>query len=148
MTGLPNRIHFHELVKLALLDSKSKNKSVAVLLLDLDRFKDINDTFGHHRGDFLIQKVGFRLKEALRPSDVVARLGGDEFGILLPLSSADDAAFVARKIAKTLEKPIELDGLPIAVETSTGVALFPRDGEDPDTLIRRADVAMYHAKKF
>jgi diguanylate cyclase (GGDEF)-like protein/PAS domain S-box-containing protein len=147
LTGFPNRILFHDFLKMEILQAQAQNKSVAVLLMDLDRFKEINDTLGHHRGDVLLQKVGQRLKEALRPTDIVARLGGDEFGVVLPLASSDDASLVAKKIQKGLEEPFEIEGLPIAIETSIGIALCPDHGENADSLIQRADVALYASKK-
>ncbi len=146
LTGLPNRTSFHGLLKEAILKGEEKKKAVAVLLLDLDRFKEINDTLGHHRGDFLLQKVGSRLKHLLRPTDIVARLGGDEFGIILLISSPNDSILVAQKIIKTLVEPIEIEGLPIAVETSIGIAAYPDHGNLPDTLLQKADVAMYASK--
>jgi diguanylate cyclase (GGDEF)-like protein/PAS domain S-box-containing protein len=147
LTSLPNRALFQDLLKEAIFRGQADKKPVAILLMDLDHFKEINDTLGHHRGDFLIQQVGKQLSHVLRPSDTVARLGGDEFGVLLPLASPDDASLVAQKIMKGLEQPIEIEGLPIAVETSIGISLYPDHGESADSLIQRADVALYTAKK-
>jgi diguanylate cyclase (GGDEF)-like protein/PAS domain S-box-containing protein len=147
LTGFPNRQFFRDLIEKAISQSQRKGRSVAVLLLDLDRFKEINDTLGHHRGDLLLKNVGIRLKEAVYISDTVARLGGDEFGILLSMASSDDAGLVANKILKVLEEPFEVEGLPVVVETSIGIVLYPDHGSNADTLIQRGDVAMYASKK-
>ncbi|HXN05831.1 MAG TPA: EAL domain-containing protein, partial [Nitrospiria bacterium] len=147
LTGFPNRHFFHDLLEKAISQSQQKGRSVAILLLDLDRFKEINDTLGHHRGDLLLKNVGIRLKEAVFTTDTVARLGGDEFGILLSMASSDDARLVANKILKVLEEPFEVEGLPVVVETSIGIALYPDHGSNADTLIQRGDVAMYASKK-
>lgn len=147
LTGLPNRTRFRDLLRQAVLAGQYENKSVALLLMDLDRFKEVNDTLGHDRGDLLIQHVGRRLKEVLRPTDTVARLGGDEFALILPLAEAGHATSVASKVLKALEAPFEIEGLPIAVELSLGIALYPDHGSNADSLIQRADVAMYAAKR-
>ncbi len=147
LTGFPNRTMFQELVGQAVSAGHAERKPLAILLLDLDRFKDINDTLGHHRGDRLLQQVALRLKDLLRPTDVVARLGGDEFGLLLPLGAADDAVVVAKKVQRALEAPFEIERLPIAVETGIGIALFPLHAEDSNGLLQKADVALYTAKK-
>lgn len=147
LTGLPNRTRFRDLLRQAVLAGEYENKPVALLLMDLDRFKEVNDTLGHDRGDLLIQHVGRRLKEVLRPTDTVARLGGDEFALILPLAAAGHATLVASKVLKALEEPFEIEGLPIAVELSLGIALYPEHGSNADSLIQRADVAMYAAKR-
>ncbi|NKE73778.1 putative bifunctional diguanylate cyclase/phosphodiesterase [Candidatus Manganitrophus noduliformans] len=147
LTGLPNRTRFRDLLRQAVLAGQYENKSVALLLMDLDQFKEVNDTLGHDRGDLLIQHVGRRLKEVLRPTDTVARLGGDEFALILPLAEAGHATLVASKVLKALEEPFEIEGLPIAVELSLGIALYPEHGSNADSLIQRADVAMYAAKR-
>lgn len=148
LTGLPNRTRFRDLLRQAVLAGQYENKPVALLLMDLDRFKEVNDTLGHDRGDLLIQHVGRRLKEVLRPTDTVARLGGDEFALILPLAEAGHATLVASKVLKALEEPFEIEGLPIAVELSLGIALYPNHGSNADSLIQRADVAMYAAVDF
>lgn len=147
LTGFPNRFLFHDLLEAAILQAKRENKSVAVLFMDLDRFKEINDTLGHYQGDLLLRHVGQRLSEVLRPTDQVARLGGDEFGVVLPLASSNDAVLVAQKVIKGLESPVEIAGLPIAVEPSIGIALYPDHGDGVEGLMQRADVALYAAKK-
>jgi diguanylate cyclase (GGDEF)-like protein len=116
--------------------------------MDLERFKDVNDTLGHNRGDSLLQQVGLRLRGALFAPDVVARLGGDEFGILLPrLAAVDDVKLIIKKLQDFLEAPFMIDGIPIVVEASIGVATMPEHADDADMLLQRADVAMYLAKK-
>jgi len=149
LTKLPNRRMFHELVVSHLSQAKRSRKHYALLYLDLDRFKYINDTLGHHVGDLLLQAVSKRLCAALRESDVVARLGGDEFAILLTgLESIEDSATIAAKVVEQINRPFDnLDGNDILVSTSVGIAIFPRDGHDFDTLCRHADAAMYESKR-
>jgi diguanylate cyclase (GGDEF)-like protein len=148
LTDLPNRFHFREQAQHAVETARKENRPVALLLMDLDRFKEVNDTLGHRYGDHLLQQVGMRLRSALFEPDVVGRLGGDEFGILLPrLSAADDVNLVIRKLLGVLEAPFMIEEVPIAVETSIGVALAPEHTSDADGLLQRADVAMYLAKQ-
>jgi diguanylate cyclase (GGDEF)-like protein len=146
LTALPNRSSLHEQLQLAIKLAQREKKTVALLLLDLDHFKEINDTLGHAHGDAVLQEVGHRLKEILRKSDMVARLGGDEFAILLPLTSPDHAHIVAQKIRAALEAPFIMENLPIMVEASIGIAFHPTHGDTVDELIQRADIAMYVAK--
>jgi diguanylate cyclase (GGDEF)-like protein len=120
---------------------------VSVLVMDLDRFKYINDTLGHGAGDIVLQEVAKRLRNAVRESDTVARLGGDEFGILLATGNSDRALVVARMIDAVLEAPIEIERQPVDVGSSIGIAQCPDHGEDPGVLLRHADVAMYEAKQ-
>lgn len=149
LTGLPNRRMFNELLSSHLQQAKRNRKHYALMYMDLDRFKQVNDTLGHHVGDLLLQAVSARLRALLRDSDLIARLGGDEFAILLTaLPRADDAAVVASKIVTELCKPfLDLDGHDIQISPSIGVALFPRDGNDTDALCRNADAAMYQSKR-
>ncbi|HET6466559.1 MAG TPA: EAL domain-containing protein, partial [Nitrospiria bacterium] len=147
LTALPNRNRLYDRLLNTIRTDAGAGKSFALLLMDLDQFKEINDTLGHHRGDLLLQQVGSRLQGALRPSDVVARLGGDEFAVMLPLSGSGDAVLVAQKVMKALEPPFMIEGLPVAVEASIGIALYPEHGANPDSLVQRADVAMYAAKQ-
>ena len=149
ITGLPNRVRFHELVQEAVVAAQCEQRPIALLLLDLDRFKDVNDTLGHDRGDSLLQQVGLRLRSALFEHDVVARIGGDEFGILLPrLTTSDDVQQVIKNLHACLEVPFMIDGIPIVVETSIGVATMPEHADNTDTLLQRADIAMYQAKQM
>ena len=120
---------------------------MALLFLDLDHFKPVNDTYGHAAGDAVLVEVGHRLQQALRAEDTVARLAGDEFVILLPrVADRDDADRVAPKISSVLEQPFDTNGDEIHIAASTGLAVFPDDGGDYHTLLREADIAMYHAK--
>ena len=147
LTGLPNRTLFNELLEKALAECP-RNKRVGVLLMDLDRFKEINDSLGHFNGDRVIERVGDRLKIIVREGDTVARLGGDEFAMLLPnISNADAATAAAQRVHKTLEEPFTAGGLALRVEASVGIALYPDHGDTAGKLMRAADVAMYASKK-
>lgn len=146
LTELPNRELFSELLEKMIQDGKKTVHPIGVLLLDLDRFKDINATLGHPRGDLLIQMVGQRLKQVVRSSDVVARMGGDEFGILFPMTEPGHAGIVAQKILKAFEEHFEIEGLPIVIEGGIGISVYPNHGSDAISLIQKADVAMYASK--
>ena len=148
LTGLPNRTLFHDRIEQSLKQSRRDRVPGAVLLIDLDRFKEVNDTLGHQKGDLLLKDIGARLQAALRDSDTIARLGGDEFGVLLPtLESGVGAVSAATKIRAALETDFYIDGLPVHVDASIGIALYPQHGQDVDTLLQHADVAMYEAKR-
>lgn len=147
LTGLPNRALFNRLLEDA-LSSRRGDGSVAVLLMDLDRFKEINDTLGHFNGDVVIERVGERLRTVVREGDTVARLGGDEFAMLLcGVSSAEAVAATADRVHRALEEPFTAGGLALKVEASIGIALHPQDGDRAGALLRAADVAMYAAKE-
>ena len=147
LTSLPNRSLFRDRAHQAILASARHGHNTALLLIDLDRFKEINDTLGHHSGDLLLREVGPRLQRVLRESDTVARFGGDEFGILLThVSEPAGAERVARAVHRTLEEPFAVGGLTLDVEASIGIALHPLHAADFDELMKRADVAMYRAK--
>ena len=147
LTDLPNRDMFNQLLKLAIESARRYDRHFAVLFVDLDRFKIINDTLGHEAGDHLLKQMSTRLRNALRSSDVVARLGGDEFVVMAQeISRADHAANVARKILSVAKKPIEVMGHECRVTASVGIAMFPRDAKDEQTLMKNADIAMYLAK--
>ncbi len=147
LTELPNRTLLQDRLDQAIRAAQRERTPLALLFLDLDRFKDVNDTFGHHMGDRLLQQGGARLRAAIRAVDTVARLGGDEFAVLLPATGREGAQLVAEKIVLTLSAPYNVDGLTLDVGTSIGIALFPEQGQDAGTLMRRADVAMYVAKR-
>jgi diguanylate cyclase (GGDEF)-like protein len=147
LTGLPNRAMFNEQLEQEVRRSRRSGAAVAVLLLDLDRFKAINDTLGHPVGDQALREVGRRVRGALRESDIVARLGGDEFAVMLATGDAERAPAVAAKIAKSLEEPIVIEGQSMDLGASIGIAHFPRHAEDASGLLRAADVAMYAAKR-
>jgi len=147
LTGLPNRTLFRDRTRQAILAAQREGESVAVLLMDLDRFKEVNDTLGHRSGDTLLQELAGRLQSTLRESDTIARLSGDEFGVLLPRVAGVPAVVdVAERIRDLLKEAFVLHDLPLVVEASVGAAIYPADAEDVDTLIQRADVAMYVAK--
>ncbi len=159
LTGLPNRFQFREQLKKALAVARRNKRLVAVMFMDLDNFKRINDTAGHSAGDALLRKVADRLKGAIRvtdtgarddvpgPGESVARLGGDEFIVLLPdLSRPEDSAKVAARILDSLRAPFDLEGGEVFTTTSIGISLFPQDGTDVEDLLKNADAALYHAK--
>jgi diguanylate cyclase (GGDEF)-like protein len=148
LTGLPNRLLFQDRLALSVAQAHRRGKGLAVLFLDLDRFKLINDSLGHSVGDLLIREVAVRLRSCLREGDTVARLGGDEFTLLLPdLGQAVDAAKVANKVLEVVRMPFEIDGRELFVTCSMGISLYPDDGHDPETLVKNADAAMYRAKE-
>jgi diguanylate cyclase (GGDEF)-like protein len=146
LTGLPNRVLFRDRLQQAIARRHRYPEGLAVLLLDLDRFKEINDTLGHRRGDQLLIQVGRRLSTRLREVDTVARLGGDEFALVLPAVERADARRLATELADLMREPFEIDGFELDVRASIGIALSPEHGDDPDLLLQRADVAMYVAK--
>jgi diguanylate cyclase (GGDEF)-like protein len=147
LTGLPNRVLLLDRLEQAILNMQRKHEAFSLLLLDLDGFKDVNDTYGHHVGDLLLAKVGIRLLAQLRDSDTIARLGGDEFAVLIGnVASLADAERVASNLLLGLDQAIMVDGEPLAVGASIGIVHCPAHGADPATLMRRADVAMYAAK--
>jgi len=148
LTELPNRLLLQDRMHQALLSAQREHHQLALLITDLDRFKEINDTLGHHYGDLVLQEVSARMRTALRGSDTIARLGGDEFAVLLPyIESADDAVMAAHKLVASMEKPIVLEDHSFHVGISVGIALYPDHGKDGSTLMRHADVAMYVAKR-
>ena len=146
LTGLPNRVHFRQVLDERLADGRTAWAQVAVLLLDLDRFKEVNDTLGHDAGDHLLRQIGPRIAGALGGDGLVARLGGDEFGVLL--EGTDEAAARARAaaIVAGLEEPFAVDDGLLDVEASVGIALYPEHGTTTEMLLQRADIAMYRAK--
>jgi diguanylate cyclase (GGDEF)-like protein/PAS domain S-box-containing protein len=147
LTGLPNRALLRDRAQQALRLAGRQGVTAALLLLDLDRFKEVNDTLGHHHGDLLLQQVAERLHGSLRGSDTVARLGGDEFAVLLPqIAGVQEAKVVADKLSAAIEAPFAVDGLSLDVDVSIGVAVYPDHASDPNELLQRADVAMYAAK--
>lgn len=148
LTKLPNRVMFSELLGIEIPAARRYQRNFAVMFIDLDRFKFVNDTLGHEAGDKLLQQITARFKQVLRASDVIARLGGDEFVVLLTeVNDAENVAIVARKILSAASKPIVLMGQECRVTASIGIAMFPEHGEDEQTLMKNADIAMYFAKE-
>jgi diguanylate cyclase (GGDEF)-like protein/PAS domain S-box-containing protein len=146
LTGLPNRSLLLDRLEQALRTARRLATPLALLVMDLDRFKEINDTFGHRAGDLLIGEVAQRIMADLRETDTVARLGGDEFALILPGADEGGAGHVAQKIIAALQRPFEIEGAAHEVAISIGIAVSPQHGEDVETLMRRADMAMYVAK--
>jgi diguanylate cyclase (GGDEF)-like protein/PAS domain S-box-containing protein len=148
LTGLPNRVLFYERLKQALVQAARNRWITGVMFMDVDRFKNINDTLGHDVGDQLLRQVSERLAASVRASDTVGRLGGDEFAVVLAnLTAREDAAIVAQKIMQNFDAPFRLSGSEIFVTISIGITLYPDDGTEQDALIKNADAAMYRAKE-
>jgi diguanylate cyclase (GGDEF)-like protein len=148
LTGLPNRAMFSRLLYHQMQLARRYEKRLALMFLDLDRFKAINDSLSHDAGDELLKKMGKRIGESLRESDIVARLGGDEFIMLLPeIAEESQVTTVAGKILAAVARPFTLAEQEYHITISIGIAMFPADGEDEQTLIKSADTAMYHAKE-
>jgi diguanylate cyclase (GGDEF)-like protein len=147
LTGLPNRLLFTDRLAMAITGAKRNRQHLAVMILDLDYFKDINDTLGHHIGDRLLQAVGSRLTELLRKGDTVARMGGDEFLILLPeINNVGVTTTIAQKIVDSFQTPLIVDEHRLHITTSIGIAIYPDVSDDVETLIKHSDIAMYRAK--
>lgn len=146
LTGLPNRILFYDRLKQSILARQRERRSLVLMMIDLDRFKEINDTLGHHAGDMVLKEIGTRLHGALRQSDTISRFGGDEFAVLLPVSDLKDAEQVTSRMLDETKQPIIVDGNNLYVRISIGIALYPVHGEDADSLVKHADMAMYTAK--
>src|SRR5712691_2080958 len=148
LTGLPNRVLLHDRIGQANAQARRDGRVAAILVIDLDRFKNVNDSLGHQVGDGLLRTVAERLGACVRGTDTVARMGGDEFVMVLAeLRQAEDAGQVAQKILAALPQPVYIDGHELRVTTSIGICAYPHDGEDAETLMRNADAAMYHAKE-
>lgn len=146
ITDLPNRVYFLDLLQQELQRDEETENPVALLLIDIDHFREINATLGHSLGDILLKDISRRLKSILRPGDTLSRLGGDEFAFILPLANKEDAEVFAKKISEAMMKPFTLNNIPVLVETSIGIATSPSHGSDAALLLQRADVAMYTAK--
>jgi diguanylate cyclase (GGDEF)-like protein len=147
LTNLPNRVLFRDRAEHAIRGATRAGDKLAVMLLDLDKFKEINDTLGHEKGDRFLVEVASRLQLSLRASDTIARLGGDEFGLVIPVADTGDAQRVAARLLGELERPFDVGDLSLRAKGSIGIALFPDDGSDTETLLRKADVAMYAGKQ-
>jgi diguanylate cyclase (GGDEF)-like protein/PAS domain S-box-containing protein len=147
LTRLPNRLLFNDRLERAMLSSMRHNLSMALMFLDLDNFKNVNDTLGHHAGDRLLQAVAGRVKDAVRRNDTVARLGGDEFAVIVPeVRTPNDAAAVAEKIIRSMTEPFKVGPHDLLSSASIGITMFPEDSDSKESLLRNADIAMYHAK--
>ena len=147
LTGLPNRLLLAERLAETLTVAQSAHRQVGVLVLDLDHFKEVNETFGLLAGDRLLEQVGPRLQSEIGTGDLVARLGGDEFGVLLPETDGATATALAGRVLRALQRPFEVTGQHLDVAASIGIAIFPNDGDDPGTLLRHADIALFVAKQ-
>ena len=148
LTQLPNRALFNDRLQQAIAAAQRHKEHLALMFLDLDKFKPVNDTYGHGVGDLLLKEVAQRIQDCLRESDTAARLGGDEFVVLLPTNEAErDASKVGEKIRHALNRPFELAGHSLQISSSIGIAVYPEHGSDEKLLVKNADTAMYHAKK-
>ncbi|MBI3810727.1 MAG: EAL domain-containing protein [Nitrospirae bacterium] len=147
LTDLPNRTLVLDRLKQAIHAADRENQPLALMIMDLNHFKDVNDALGHHHGDLLLKQVGPRVLGVLRESDTIARLGGDEFAVLLSATEINGAIVAAQKILEVLDRPFVVEGFFLEIGASIGIAVFPEHGEDTDILMRRADVAMYQAKQ-
>lgn len=148
LTGLPNRLMFQEQLRLDMAHATQYDRKLALMFLDLDRFKAINDTLGHDAGDLLLKQVADALSGSIRGGDLVARLAGDEFTLILSdVEDADDVRVVAERIVAALSRPFDLNGVSVQAGASIGIALFPSDGTEIAALLKKADVAMYLAKR-
>ena len=147
LTGLPNRSLVVDRLQQAIRTARRDRKSMALLMLDLDHFKEVNDTLGHLVGDQLLVRVGERFQSALREPDTLGRLGGDEFAVVLPRANREDALIVAEKLQAALRRPVDIDQNSFSIAASIGISIFPEHGPDPSNLLRSADIAMYVAKR-
>ncbi|MFC0215421.1 diguanylate cyclase domain-containing protein [Paenibacillus chartarius] len=147
LTGLPNRLAFHDRLVWAISYAQRNGDKLAVMFLDVDGFKAVNDTFGHAAGDRVLIEAAHRLRDSIRSVDTVARIGGDEFVVVATqLTNQEDAASVAQKIITSFEPPFEVDGASVGLTVSIGISLYPRDGLEPSELLNKADQAMYGIK--
>ena len=147
LTGLPNRTLLYDRLEQGILSAKSDQHPLSLILIDLNHFKTINDTLGHHYGDLLLQQVGHRLSELVRETDTVARLGGDEFALFLPMTSQEQTLEMSNKIISAIERPFILDDHVLSISSSQGLVFYPDHGENVETLMKRADISMYTAKR-
>lgn len=148
LTGIPNRALFFDRLGHAISLAKRNRQTLALLFLDLDRFKFVNDNFGHNTGDLLLKEIASRLKNCMRQSDTAARMGGDEFTMILsPIANPQDAGLFAEKILTILAEPFHISGHDFTISSSIGISLYPGDGDDPEVLLNKADRAMYIAKE-
>ncbi len=148
LTSLPNRTMFSDRLSQALAQAQRYNRRLALLFVDLDGFKIVNDTFGHEVGDVLLREIASRLRACLREGDVIGRIGGDEFVVLIEeFGEPEQLALVARKVLETMAQPVAVRGQECRVTASVGISAYPQDGKDSQTLLKNADSAMYRAKE-
>ena len=147
LTGLPNRVLFENRMKQGLEDNRRQNAHYAILLIDLNRFKEVNDTLGHAIGDMVLQETGYRLHKLVRNSDTLVRLGGDEFALIIANVDEEGATTVAKKLIESVEKPYFIEQHRLHISASVGIAVTPQDGKDTKTIMRHVDMAMYEAKR-
>jgi diguanylate cyclase (GGDEF)-like protein len=149
LTGLFNRYSYNNAIERSLKIAKRYNKQFSILFIDLDHFKQINDTLGHHIGDLLLKEVAKKLQSCIRESDILARIGGDEFNVLFEeIASKNDAAQVAKKILTRMAEPFNLESHKLTMTASIGISSYPSDGENLPELLKNADTAMYQAKEL
>ncbi len=146
LTGLPNRMHFMEYLNNTIVEARAENSTFAVLMMDLDRFKEINDTLGHAIGDKLLNQLGRRLNKLSHEHNIISRLGGDEFALVLPTGNEQAVIEEAKRVSQSIEDQFLIDDHALVVDMSIGISLYPRDGLDQESLLKRADIAMYLAK--
>ncbi len=146
LTGLPNRVLLRDRIESGLAHARREQEALALMFIDVDRFKYINDSLGHRAGDALLVEMASRLKQALRPQDTVSRMGGDEFTLLLPQMDAEGAAHLAQALIERISAPCQIEGMELIVTSSIGIAMFPGDGQDVDALLQAGDTAMHRAK--
>ena len=147
LTGLTNRMHLKDILQQAIISRRPEDSGFSMFLMDLDNFKEINDTLGHHNGDIILQEVASRLQQLFDKSDIVARIGGDEFAVLLNGINRDESSSIAGKIMEAIRRPYSLEGLTLQVDASIGISFCPEHGEESGLIIQRAEVAMYLAKR-
>jgi len=148
LTLLPNRILFYERIDHALSFAKREQKEIAVMIIDLNEFKEVNDTLGHQAGDTLLLQASQRLKKLLRESDTLARFGGDEFAIILPQTGKVQAHMLAERLTNAILEPFVIENKSLTIGMSVGISMYPSHGNESSTLIKRADIAMYSAKRY
>lgn len=146
LTGLPNRMLLRDRIETALAHARRESEPLALMFIDVDRFKFINDSLGHRAGDALLVEIASRLRQAVRQQDTVSRMGGDEFTLLLPQTDAEGAAHLAQALIERISAPSLIEGMELIVTPSIGIAIFPADGQDVDALLQAGDTAMYRAK--
>jgi len=148
LTALPNRTLFYERINHALALAKREKSEIALMIIDLNEFKEVNDTLGHHTGDVLLKQSSLRLKEILRESDTLARYGGDEFAVILPQTSQAQAHALAERLTNAIHTPFTIDNRSLTIGMSVGISMYPHHASDSNALIKLADIAMYSAKRY